>query len=84
MAAAAITPKVFPMQGLVPRLIKIQKITQADWFNIPDVRGVILPSGPGITSSANATANAANGAIVDIQKFRADNASNPTGGTSSG
>ena len=58
MAAAAITPKVFPMQGLVPRLIKIQKITQADWFNIPDVRGVILPSGPGITSSANATANA--------------------------
>jgi len=58
MAAEAITPKVFTMQGLVPRLIRVLKVTQADWINIPDVRGVLLPSGPGITSSANATANA--------------------------
>jgi len=58
MAAAAIVPKTFRLEHLVPILIRLQKVTQADWINLTGIKGVILPSGPGITSSANATANA--------------------------
>lgn len=57
MSAAGLSPKVFTMQGLVPRLIKVLKVTQADWFYVPNVRGVILPGSVAGCSSANATVN---------------------------
>jgi len=58
MAAASIAYKSFALQHLVPKVIRFQKATQADWIVLSGVKGVLLPSGPGITSSANATANA--------------------------
>lgn len=53
MAAIALEPTQFPMQGLVPYFIKATTLTTGDWINLEGTRGVFLPASLAITSSTN-------------------------------
>lgn len=60
MAAAQITPKVFPMQGTTLILVKMQKVTASDWICLGDatypskhVKGAIMLAGHGTSTSTS-------------------------------
>jgi hypothetical protein len=60
MAAIALTPKSFILQGISPIFIKATTLTTLDWINIPNCRGVL----GGFFEVASSTNNTAPGAAT--------------------
>jgi hypothetical protein len=59
MSAAAILPKFFPVQYVMPIIFKVQKVTQSDWINLSKA-GTIVKGVVGVVANVTPVGAAAN------------------------